>query len=262
MSALIIRNEIVHYEVLGRGRPVIFLHSWIGSWRDWIQTMQAASSSYRCYTLDLWGFGDSARAHGRYNLDEQARLVEEFMENLGIRKVALLGHGLGGVVAVRFAIGQPKSVDRLMLVNTPVEPEAISTRLRTSGVADLSLWIYAGLQNGDVYRREADKADLDSLRTGLEGAGAENISRLTGELGIPSLSVRCENDPAVEGRPPSPSLERTGSVHQITLETGSHHPMLREPVVFSRLVTDFLALKSGESPGSLRLKDEWKRRFR
>ncbi len=262
MSALIIRNEIVHYEVLGRGRPVIFLHSWIGSWRDWIQTMQAASSTYRCYTLDLWGFGDSARAQGRYNLQEQARLVEEFIENLGIRKVALLGHGLGGAVAARFAIEQPKSVDRLMLVNAPVEPEAINARLRTSGIADLSLWIYAGLQNGDVYRREADKADLDSLRAGLDGVGAERLFRLTGELGIPSLSVRCENDPAVEGRPPSPLLESTGSMHQVTLETGGHHPMLREPAVFSRLVTDFLGLKSGESPGSLRLKDEWKRRFR
>jgi pimeloyl-ACP methyl ester carboxylesterase len=165
-------------------------------------------------------------------------------------------------VAARFALEQPKSVDRLMLVNAPIEPEAINARLRTSGVPDLSLWIYAGLQNGDVYRREADKADLDSLRAGLDGVGVEKLSRLTNDLRIPSLSVHCENDPAVEGRPPSPSLESAGSVHQVTLETGGHHPMLREPVVFSRLVTDFLSLKSGESPGSLRLKDEWKRRFR
>ena len=60
MSALIVEDEVVHYEVLGRGRPLIFVHGWLGSWRYWIPTMQALSSEYRTYALDLWGFGDSA----------------------------------------------------------------------------------------------------------------------------------------------------------------------------------------------------------
>ena len=44
MSALIIDEEVVHYEVLGRGRPLIFVHGWLGSWRYWIPTMQALSA--------------------------------------------------------------------------------------------------------------------------------------------------------------------------------------------------------------------------
>jgi pimeloyl-ACP methyl ester carboxylesterase len=262
MSAVIVRNEIVHYEVLGRGRPVICLHSWVGSWRDWIQTMQAISSTYRCYALDLWGFGDTAKAPGRYRIDEQARLVEEFMDSLGIRKIAVLGHGLGGVVAARFALEHPKVVDRLMLVNTPILSESIRDRLQTAAAADLGLWIYTGLPNAETFRREAEKADIAAVRDALDGIGQESFARLTDELRIPCLSVRCENDPAVDPRPLPFQIDRPGSIHQVTLETGGHHPMLREPVVFSRLVTDFLALKSGESPASLQLKDEWKRRFR
>ncbi|HUF38910.1 MAG TPA: alpha/beta hydrolase [Anaerolineales bacterium] len=262
MSALIVRNEIVHYEVLGRGRPVIFLHSWVGSWRDWILTMQPASSRYRCYALDLWGFGDTARVRGRYGQDEQTRLVEEFIDRLGIRKVALVGAGLGGVVAVRFALAHPKAVDRLMLVNTPVAPATINSRLRTAGPADLSLWVYTGLQGSDPYRREAEKAEGEAIKASLEALEAGEPSEISGGRQIACLLVRCENDPVIEGSFTHPNPDDPTLLHQVALETGGHHPMLREPGVFSRLALDFLGLGSGESPANLRLKDEWKRRFR
>ena len=53
MSVIVLGSDIVHYEVLGRGRPLLFLHGWVGSWRYWIPSMQAASISYRTYALDL-----------------------------------------------------------------------------------------------------------------------------------------------------------------------------------------------------------------
>ena len=42
MSVVLLDQQVVHYEVLGRGRPLIFLHGWVGSWRYWIPVMQAA----------------------------------------------------------------------------------------------------------------------------------------------------------------------------------------------------------------------------
>jgi len=53
MSVLYFQNEIVHYEALGRGRPLLFLHGWVGSWRYWMPTMQSASISFRTYALDF-----------------------------------------------------------------------------------------------------------------------------------------------------------------------------------------------------------------
>jgi 3-oxoadipate enol-lactonase len=103
MSAILLDSEIVHYEVLGRGRPVIFLHGWVGSWRYWVPAMQVASATYRAYALDLWGFGDTAKARSRYTLDQQAALLSLFMEQMGMVKVALIGHSLGAVVALFFA---------------------------------------------------------------------------------------------------------------------------------------------------------------
>ncbi|MCX7977122.1 MAG: alpha/beta fold hydrolase, partial [Bellilinea sp.] len=103
MSAILIEQDIIHYEVLGRGRPILFLHSWVGSWRYWIPMMQAASVGYRAYALDLYGFGDSAK-NRQYSLDAQAGLIEAFLEKLGIGRIAIVGHGLGALVGLLFAL--------------------------------------------------------------------------------------------------------------------------------------------------------------
>src|SRR5271165_5708061 len=103
MSAITIDNSLVHYEVLGRGRPVILIHGWLGSWRYWIPTMQHLSTKYRVYSIDLWGFGDSQKIPGTYGLGSQVSLLAQFMEKMGITKTALVGHALGSAVAIEFA---------------------------------------------------------------------------------------------------------------------------------------------------------------
>ncbi len=120
MSAITIEDDLVHYEVLGRGRPVILLHSWLGSWRYWVPAMQQLSMKYRTYALDLWGFGDSGRDTKRYDFRSQVKLLDQFMEKLGITKAALIGHGLGASIIVRYALEYPDRVPRLMAVSPPL----------------------------------------------------------------------------------------------------------------------------------------------
>ncbi len=120
MSAITIENDLVHYEVLGRGRPVILLHGWLGSWRYWVPAMQQLSMKYRTYALDLWGFGDSGRDPKRYNFESQVALLHEFMEKLGITKAALVGHSLGASISARYAVQHPDRVPRLMVVSPPL----------------------------------------------------------------------------------------------------------------------------------------------
>ncbi len=120
MSAITIENDLVHYEVLGRGRPVILLHGWLGSWRYWIPAMQQLSMKYRTYALDFWGFGDSGRDARRYDFASQVLLLDQFMDKLGIAKAALVGHDLGAAVAARYAVQHPDRVPRLMVVSPPL----------------------------------------------------------------------------------------------------------------------------------------------
>jgi pimeloyl-ACP methyl ester carboxylesterase len=120
MSAITIDTNLVHYEVLGRGRPVIFLHGWLGSWRYWIPTMQQLSIKYRCYALDLWGFGDTEKDSARYSFAAQVKLVTDFMDKMGIAKAAVVGHGLGAAVAITFARQFPERAPRMMLISPPL----------------------------------------------------------------------------------------------------------------------------------------------
>ncbi|MBN1203183.1 MAG: alpha/beta hydrolase [Anaerolineae bacterium] len=132
MSAITIENDLVHYEVLGRGRPVILIHGWLGSWRYWIPAMRQLSMKYRTYALDLWGFGDSGKDARRYDFASQVMLLDQFMDKMGIAKAALVGHGLGASVVAHYAVEHPDHVPRLMAVCPPLFRMAPTTRPLTA----------------------------------------------------------------------------------------------------------------------------------
>lgn len=120
MSALYLNNRLVHYEVLGRGQPVIFLHSWVGSWRYWAPTMDQVAVRYRAYALDFWGFGESERDTDEPSIPGYVHMLIGFMDDMGIQRANLVGHGLGGMVALQAAQALPERFTRLFLVSTPL----------------------------------------------------------------------------------------------------------------------------------------------
>lgn len=121
MSAITVDGELVHYEVLGRGRPVVMLHGWLGSWRYWIPTMQHLHMKYRVYAIDLFGFGDSGKNPRKYTVQHHIDMLNEFMEQLAIPRAAFIGHGLGAIILSEFAFQyQRERVPRLLLVSAPL----------------------------------------------------------------------------------------------------------------------------------------------
>lgn len=262
MSAVFIQDEIIHYEVLGRGRPIFFLHGWAGSWRYWIPSMQAVSPSFRAYALDLWGFGDTAKKPAYYRLDEQVDLLEQFLQHMGIGKIALVGHGLGGVVSMLFASLYPEHIDRLMAIALPFDPARITPRLSALPPADIVDWLMPNTPEHPSTRQEAAKADHQSVLRSLEDLKAIRLENLLARLKIPALMIYGQED-AVIGEPPSELLDALPeNAHYLVFEQAGHFPMLDQPSVFHRLLLDLLSLKSGESPRALQLKEEWKRRVR
>ncbi|GAB4530192.1 MAG: hypothetical protein OHK0046_50630 [Anaerolineae bacterium] len=122
MSAITVGGDLVHYEVLGRGRPVILLHGWLGSWRYWIPTMRLLQLKYRVYALDFFGYGDSGKNPAKYPPEQQIILLDEFMKQLGIPKAAFIGHGLGAHITIEFARRNVERVARMLLVSAPLFP--------------------------------------------------------------------------------------------------------------------------------------------
>ncbi len=263
MSVVILQDEIVHYEVLGRGKPLVFLHGWVGSWRYWIPSMQAASVSFRTYAIDLWGFGDSAKVPNFYSLEQQATLLDKFLQEMGIGKIAIIGHGLGAVVGLLYAGMNRKWVDRVMAVSLPNGHHTLNQRLYTAPPAELADWLLGRAPETEAARQEAPKADQRAIQYSLSHLQRINLGQIAQGMDTPCLLVYGQNDPAVEGAPtPEQVALLPENTHQVVFENSGHFPMLDEQNKFNRLVADFLSLSSGATPRQLQLKDEWKRRVR
>ncbi len=263
MSAIILKNDIVHYEVLGRGRPVVFLHGWVGSWRYWITAMQAAAIQYRAYALDLWGFGDTAKRSEFYGLEEQMELLDAFLDKLGVGRIALVGHGLGAVVALKYAARHGGYVNRVMGIGLPVGDVTINARLQSDSPAALADWLLSDDPVSEAVRVEAPKTDPLAVRASLDELDAAEMLDLARQLSTPCLLVHGQRDPAITLNDAAlDPYDLPENTHQILFEASGHFPMLDEASKFNRLMSDFLGLASGESPRTLQLKEEWKRRVR
>lgn len=262
MSVIVIQDQIVHYEILGRGRPLIFLHGWVGSWRYWIPSMQAASVSFRTYAVDLWGFGDTAKNTAGYSLEQQTNLLDQFLQELGIGKVALIGHGLGAVVALLFAARFSKNVDRVMAVGLPNGNGSLNPRLLAGSPSELADWLSGRTPTSETARQDTPKADPQAIQLSLAELPGADPGSLPSRLTTPCLVVYGQNDPAIGLPSAEVAFALPEHVHQIVFEQSGHFPMLDEANKFHRLMADFLALNSGASPRLLQLKEEWKRRVR
>ena len=252
-----IEGSLVHYETTGRGRPVVFLHGWLGSWRYWMHAMEEVSGAARAYAFDLWGFGDTDRSKGRRLVGDFAHQLEGFLEAMGIGRITLVGHALGAATAIKFAGLQPARVERLMAVSLPLSSRAVNRKGLAGG------WSPPGgyrWQDYDELVDELKKADPSVLEPSIASLDEADLPAGLSALTMPTLLVHGARDPLVKLPAIEPILARNGNVHLIQFDDSRHFPMLEERGKFDRLIKDFLA--AGDDVRSLELKDEWRRRTR
>src|SRR5690606_14305659 len=80
VATLVTEQGIVHYEAHGRGRPVLLLHGWLGSWALWHNTILELGKEFRTYALDFWGFGESGDQGVDFSVDNFVLLVNQFLD--------------------------------------------------------------------------------------------------------------------------------------------------------------------------------------
>jgi 4,5:9,10-diseco-3-hydroxy-5,9,17-trioxoandrosta-1(10),2-diene-4-oate hydrolase len=111
-------DTLTHYYAAGEGEPLVLLHGGGSDSRQWLDTMQELSRHYRVYAPDLPGFGKSGSLPGTFGLHRLSRFVDRFLTELGLHQVRLLGHSLGGFVALSYVLESPQRVERLVLVDS------------------------------------------------------------------------------------------------------------------------------------------------
>ncbi len=91
----------IHYQILGAGRPLVFLHGIGASVFTWRFVLPLLAMNFQVVLVDLPGFGRSSKDHKRtYDLDEQALILKKFIETLGLQNVGLVGSSMGGAIAL------------------------------------------------------------------------------------------------------------------------------------------------------------------
>jgi pimeloyl-ACP methyl ester carboxylesterase len=261
MSALVLQGGVVHYEYFGRGRPLVLLHGWLGSWRYWVPVMDALSEEYRVYAFDLWGFGDSDKSRDRYDLGSYVNLLDAFINELGIRgPVPLIGHALGASVAVAYACEHADDVDRIMAISLPLGLDSVNQRLISGGGSFVNRVL--GRSQGETFdsvKSEFNRAAPEAIEKSVRSVLRMDLRSTLRKLEIPLLLVYGEQDNVVTPRDASQYAGVNNSVRTMLFPQCRHFPMLDRSSQFNRLLQDFLRTPDLRD---LELKDEWVRRLR
>lgn len=274
MSAIVINKQMVHYEVMGRGRPIIFLHSWLGSWRGWMPVMDVVSERYRTMAIDFWGFGDSAPLRDPAALEHFVDQLNGFVEALGIVTPHLVGHGLGGMVALHAAAKQPARYGKVLITGTPIvgshlrqpAPPTSFGRLMGRKEATNDPWIKLVRQAATTAEysdgfteviEDIEATDPEVVNAVLQLVANADLRSDLAQLEQPLLAIYGNRDPILPSYRGDEIEDTEGRFRQVLIfEKSGHFPFIDQANQFGRAVLQFC----GDTDKVVELKAEWKRR--
>jgi pimeloyl-ACP methyl ester carboxylesterase len=248
----------LHYEVFGRGKPVILLHGWLGSWGLWQETMTFLGKNYRTYAIDFWGFGESGKKLDTYQINDFVHLVKQFMDQLGIEKAPLVGHSMGGTVALLFALKNPAKTDKVVIVGSPIVGSSLAPMLKAAGRRTVAFLIFTFLGTFRKLMRHYSKSicsdprfpmmmDRDLSKTTLE-AFLSRIASLRktdlrptlSQISVPVLGLFGNHDNIVNPNQSKILAQLVPAAQIRRFETAGHFIMLDEPKEFHIQLKKFL----------------------
>ncbi len=120
MPIAVIGGVKIHYQVSGEGPAIVLLHGYTGSHQDWAFQIPVLSERYKVVAIDHRGHGKSEAPSSAdsYSIEILAQDVRCLLEQLGIGKCCLVGHSMGGFIALELALDHPDMVTALVLVDT------------------------------------------------------------------------------------------------------------------------------------------------
>ncbi|MGH7929969.1 MAG: alpha/beta fold hydrolase [Candidatus Binatia bacterium] len=151
----------LHFEAAGDGPPLIILHGLLGSAGNWRSMSRRLGAHYKVFAVDLRNHGRSPHSD-IFDYDVMTADLREFTEQQALSRIMLLGHSMGGKVAMQFAIDYSERVDRLAIVDIAPKPYEPSQRDLLEALRSLDLSRYKAF--GDVDAALATKVSGASLR--------------------------------------------------------------------------------------------------
>jgi pimeloyl-ACP methyl ester carboxylesterase len=259
VSSITTDQGIVHYEVYGRGRPVILLHGWLGSWGLWQETMAFLGAFYRTYALDFWGFGESGKKRETYDVQDFVSLVDQFMEQLGIVHAPLVGHSMGGTVSLSVAMRYPERVSKVVVVGSPIVGSSLAPLLKLSGYRSVAFLLFNMMgpfrawmkyyysrricsdpRFPDMMDRDLSRTTLESFLRSIASLRRTDLRPTLHQVKVPSMGFYGDRDKVVHPLQWQPLLRGIPGVGIERFPRAGHFLMLEEPTEFSQKLKAFL----------------------
>jgi pimeloyl-ACP methyl ester carboxylesterase len=230
------RQELA-YRVAGSGQPVVLFHGLWNSSSIWQETIQTFSPYYRLYAPDLPGHGQSP-PRLPWKLREVGAMLAAWMRSLELSPATVIGHSMGGALAMLLAAAEPELVDRLVLVDAAGLPmkQPLLRALTRAGL---------GLTNRQTLRyrsRYGFGNRLQSLAT-LQAADEVLACDLRPELSAircPTLIIWGTRDPLLPAHTAALLQRSIQGAELVLLPNVRHQPQRQVPHIFHNILDDFL----------------------
>jgi pimeloyl-ACP methyl ester carboxylesterase len=253
------------------GPVVVLIHGLGRSVDDWQFTIPALARHYRVYALDLVGSGRSGKPPPPYSFPGLVRFVADFIQAHHVERASLVGHSLGGGLALHYAIQFPSRVDKLVLVNSAGLGKQVRPSLKLStlpligecltrpsrkgileslkrSVHDPALvtdeWVEScyrqailpGAHRGMLATARA-LVDLSGVRDDVIRPVLDNLAHIT----APTLVVWGRQDPSLPLAHADVAVQRMPNARLHVFDPCRHFTQLEHPHAFNALLDAFLA---------------------
>ncbi|CAA9443720.1 MAG: Uncharacterized protein Rv2715/MT2788 [uncultured Rubrobacteraceae bacterium] len=254
----------IRYRVSGGGPPVVLVHGWLSSGRIWEPLAERLAQRFTVYALDLSGFGESDKPISGYGIRYGSRLLYAFCAHFGLTRAAVVGHDIGGAMAMKLAADHQDMVGRIVLVATPADEGQVDlptllwlTTLPIIGpifyalgraVTPLRrLWMRPFVLDSEDLSEEvvddAGRSTPAAVKTTLEVMRREvargRLLRQAGIVKVPVLAIAGEDDQIVDPQA-ADDWVRAVSAEVVFLDGCGHLPMLERTSEFNARVLAFL----------------------
>jgi pimeloyl-ACP methyl ester carboxylesterase len=269
-----LHGHSLSYTDSGTGPALLFIHGLLGSQRQWAHLVDRLDEDHRLVVPDLFGHGGSAKPVGDYSLGAHAATLRDLLDRLGISRVTLVGHSLGGGIALVFSYLFPERVERLVLVASGGLGREVSPLLRSAtlpgaeyvlpvvasgwvrervgGAARLlgSVGLRPGRDLREVWDGFTSLGDADTRRAFLATTravidpGGQTVNAhdyLPDAIPVPTLVVWGTKDRMIPAWHAASATTSMPSCRVELFPGAGHFPHLDDPDRFAALVRGFVA---------------------
>ncbi len=262
----------VAYVEAGEGPVLLLIHGMAGTLENWQSVIEPLARHYTVIAPDLPGHGGSAPGGGDYSLGSLAAGLRDLLVTLGHKRATLVGHSLGGGIAMQFSYQFPEATERLVLVSSGGLGPEVSPILRAAALPGADLFIAAtagasrkaggaigrglgaiGLRpNADVAEvmrgytslsdRDRRAAFLATLRSvvGTGGQRLQAVDRLYLAEGVPVLILWGARDPIIPVHHGEEAHKAIPGSRLEVFDDVGHLPQLEAPAHFVAVLEQFL----------------------